>query len=761
MKTKLLLSALALSTAFVACQNDEVLETVGQGNAEEIVGADLVSKGLTINLNNEASTRVIVGEDGKNKWEAGKDKVGLVWYNLAASFDAEQTKTAWETIMNRNLTADNADDNTDAYRKIVNMMFIAADEQNSFTTQGNVYQGGYFAYMPYQYFKQVGPLKLDVNKEAQTEDFLKEKYNKALHISAQEFIDSKEVDAEGKLTRSFHLMPMVNAINVKATAEEAISGNDILNKMEICELQISAGDASNKAFYSTTGEIVPRYIPTVATDENGDYDEAGTIEKMENKIASVLGLDDSNLTNLLTTKINAGYKLDDKEHGLRAFALPVKAGTNVAAATIYVHVTRNNRTAGFFRINKSSKTNVNNGTVDKLIAAIKGVDSKNNAVANDLSKILRNEKGWSHLNLPVTLQICDFAPDFNNITTLAQWNDCVELYDALYPEATEPATFKIAANIDFNEGEIKTPKAGVVVPASGFDLIVSKSTTLPANLTATPTEGKTYTGVVVKPGATLTVAHDAVTGNSLDIKPEAGAIVDLTTDKSNIHLASNVEGSRVNIKVYGAKVDLGNGFEDGVNTTIAYDLKSTDKAYMINNLIATDNQTNYAKVNTIVVKNMTFDLNMTDAAGTAIDDPYTGKGQAANEVSLAEGIKEITVELAGNGTVKNGEVGTIKALGTNEKAMDMDGAANIITVEGSTLTVDATAVEGVKPALTLTADIVNKGTLNAMTDIDCVNVDNEIGTINTNVDGNHHITYTTTYTQGGTVNGSVNKKATE
>lgn len=78
---KILFSSCLLAACLTACNNEDVLnESPIQNITEEtsVVGADLVSHGMRININgNDVSTRVT--NDGE--WFAN-DQVGLAWYNF-------------------------------------------------------------------------------------------------------------------------------------------------------------------------------------------------------------------------------------------------------------------------------------------------------------------------------------------------------------------------------------------------------------------------------------------------------------------------------------------------------------------------------------------------------------------------------------------------------------------------------------------------------------------------------------------------------
>ena len=95
MKRNYLFGTLAFAAMLASCNNeiDTVAEVVEQEVAmEEVVGATLVSEGLTIKLDGMDSRAA------NGLWLAG-DKLGLAWYNVESSISVEQTKASWESSM--------------------------------------------------------------------------------------------------------------------------------------------------------------------------------------------------------------------------------------------------------------------------------------------------------------------------------------------------------------------------------------------------------------------------------------------------------------------------------------------------------------------------------------------------------------------------------------------------------------------------------------------------------------------------------------
>lgn len=132
MRTKILLSAVALTATFAACNNENVPSSVENNLLEnqEIVGATLVSEGGTISLGG------IQSRVNANGWEPS-DKLALAWYNLngtTGSITEEQAKSEWDGQGNDKAI-------------YANHLFTRSAE-GKFVTNSNIYQGAHFIYFP-------------------------------------------------------------------------------------------------------------------------------------------------------------------------------------------------------------------------------------------------------------------------------------------------------------------------------------------------------------------------------------------------------------------------------------------------------------------------------------------------------------------------------------------------------------------------------------------------------------------------------------
>lgn len=726
MKTKVMLSACALAACFVGCTNEDFLteQTTGNTTTENggIVGADLVSHGMKISLAGEgANTRATNGE-----WEDG-DQFGLAWYRFgSADITSSQEKSDW--------------DGTSGWRTYNNIYanHIFSYNNGSFGTVADVYQGAYFLYMPYERLGEVKPKTIAVNGEPQTADFDTERYNKALHLSAQDFISKDEaVDENNQLQKEFYLSPMVNVMRVTATPETNISNNDYLQGLNITGMRVYATADENEGVFVTSGELVPRYIPKVVREEDGGIDYEATQTAMDDAAKGATGRSSAILSN--TDRVTSNYietVVENPDYTLaasrdvRAFAWPIQEGVGYTADEnpyFYVYVGRldeNNKETyklGCFGVYADQQNN--SETVAKLKNSL---DATRTAEDASLTKLLRNNGKWAALGLPVTMNLANMDVYTNDIRSIEQWNDLVQLYNALFDVMGDEAATALLKNkvwvltdrVVFENG-INTPNdIDITVQTSGDgDMVIAGNVTWPENLNA---EGY-LNQLVVNEGATLTFdpseakTLDAVIVNHGTIR--AGELASISNAQPNSFL-NNSDG-RVIVE-YGAYVYPVAG-QEGV---IAYEISDSEPTTIrnINTLITPETVgqlKGYAQVNTLIINNTTLDLNAPAASGNDGDRYETGTPSTA-----LKDLSKVAIEL-NNGAVekvlsgKNNAVASVTAVSGMNTITDIK--VKFITVnEGASLNVES--VTEPKTSLTDIETIFNNGRIT-------FNVDGEVNKV--------------------------------
>lgn len=728
MKTKVMLSACALAACFVGCTNEDFLteQTTGNTTTENggIVGADLVSHGMKISLAGEgADTRATNGE-----WEDG-DQFGLAWYRFgSAEITDSQEKSDW--------------DNETSWRRVYNDIYanhIFSYNNGSFGTVADVYQGAYFLYMPYERLGEVKPKTIAVNGEPQTADFDTERYNKALHLSAQDFISKDEaVDENNQLQKEFYLSPMVNVMRVTATPETNISNNAYLQGLNITGMRVYATADENEGVFVTSGELVPRYIPKVVREEDGGIDYEATQRAMDNaaqkatgKSSAILSNSDRLVSNYIETVVeNPDYTLA-ASRDVRAFAWPIQGGVGYTTDEnpyFYVYVGRldeDNKEAyklGCFGVYADQQNN--SGTIAKLRNSL---DATKAAENTSLTKLLRNNGKWAALGLPVTMNLANLDVYTNDIHSIEQWNDLVQLYNALFDVMGDEAATALLENnvwvltdrVVFENG-INTPDDIDITVKTSEDGVmeIAGDVTWPENLNA----AGYLDPLVVNKGATLTFdpseakTLDAAIKNKGTIK--AGEWASISKKKPNNFL-DNSDG-RVIVE-YGAYVYP----ETGKEGVIAYEISDSKPTTIrnINTLITPETGgqlLGYAQVNTLIINNTTLDLNAVAAVGQDGDRYETG-----TQSKVLNSLEKVAIEL-NNGEVKkvlngtNNAVASVTAVSGTNTITDIKVVPIITVDEEASLNVES--VTEPKTSLTDIETITNNGRIT-------FNVDGEVNEV--------------------------------
>ena len=782
MKTKVLLSTCALAAFFAACTNEELVEqTNGNAPVENsgAVGADLASRGMNIILDDtNVGTRATNG-----KWESG-DKFGLAWYKFEGNdITVPQTEKKWKQGATTGKWSSD-------YEVYANHLFTTSDNGATFTTTTDVYQGAYYVYFPFERLGGAVVKEVAVNDAPQTGDFEYERFNHALHISALDFIKAEEgVDPETQqLTKSFSPVPVVNVLAMNATPEEKIVGNETLGGLTITEMYIKAnGKSASNEVFASEATIQPKYIPQVKSTV-ADTREA-VLEAVDGGVGTSISaiFKVSSYKSTLTTKVeNPNYTLA-KAHEVRAFALPIKNAvdyTGVSSSSAYPTATvtvgrlykdgeKENQLwyeLGEFAINNTNSPEFTTTLKHALSAADTDAKSWQNIVRDDNNewKSMRNE-------MTANLLVENFKPLTTNIKYIEQWNDLVDIYDALVELGAYDVkkqgvpTFKLTADVPF-ENEIRVPVTGIKLETGSKKMIIAGEAPIqwPANIV---TENKA--NIEVAEGATLNVgsmdaadlqADKVVINASIDNNGtiHAGVNASIGVDSEglvNNALNYNKEGEVTNrvIVEYGAYVYPAS--TTGADGIIAYTVTSNGKKEIgkINLLLNNEDANDHlASVNTLVIEGPTLDLNA--PASYDNGNPYID-GDGAK--TLSDKIKDVAIELNGGNIEKvlegtNASVKSITAVGGENTTKEVQ--TSTITVKDGKLTIESTAEKDEDKWLKGVETITNYGLITFNTNGEVKDVYNYK---QINVNAPYTVTYSSLEQQnpaGGTGNFSSNLK---
>ena len=733
MKKRILFSACVLAACFTACTNDdfqaEQNKNVVVNEAGEVIGADLVSNGMSMKLSDgSADTRVAEG----NKWEVG-DQTGLAWYQFGKTgIKDEQLEADW-------YKGTNAGTYNDLY---ANHLFINQDG-NNWVTYGDIYQGAYFSYFPFERLPKESKKKVIApNAEAQTEDYATEYRNKAMRISAQDFIAYDDVNEETlELNKEFILAPMVNILGVDATPGKGIADEkgDFLKKMIIKQMSIANG--TSDAIFTTEGTLVPRYLPKAVDTRNQRKSDETIWKELDEAVCNATQGRNSILTNAetsasLTTKVeNEDFNLS-KVNTIRAFAFPLAKGANYT--TQYPSITftmgspKGNWNYGTFRVVYNKNLAESEGNND-IIGDLRTMFDANTPIpAATWVKNISGEPGkWDRIEgRKAELNVADFTPTTSGIKSEEQWNDYVDLIDALAANGktftNNQQLFQLGGDVEFTS-EIRVPEnVNVILNTGNYHVVIAADQKWNHKLITNDSRYKS--NVVVEEGVTLTVDPETE-GQVMDVTSldnngiiRAGQYASVSTNTARA--LDNTDG-RVIVE-FGAWVYPTDDAKEGV---VAYEVSegTQEEVTEIEVLVKGGKNTNneYANVNTLIIQNgVVLDLN---AKGTTKPGADGGRYDLDGQdvvYSMPE-LKDVDIEMEGGSVVRslsgtNKNVKNIIAIKGENTISDLEPLGNITVKDGKLYVVTDTRVynPGLDLMMPATAQIeVNGGTLYANTDV--------------------------------------------
>lgn len=712
MRKKVLFSACALAACFAACTNDDFQSTVEGNNNQvateigETVGADLVSKGMTMTIQNgEADTRMT----DTGSFSEG-DIVGLAAYNLrkTGEYGQTQNRSTWEA------NTDNGD------KVIYNIPSFETEDGYNWTTMANIYQGAYYAYYPWTRDGFQREMTITPNEPYQTGAFGDDRYANRFQISAQDFIEAGEGinSSTGELKWDFCLISPLNQFAVVPNPNDYITTNDYLKAMYITSMTVKTN--ASAPVIVTKGTVYPQRIPHVIRTVEGDINATATRTAMYDALESMdattsyITYISKDLADEITTSMGAegsestyftlvgGKNL----HQIRVFMFPIIKALQFDAYDYRPSVE-------FVVKGKEGPWPLGTFTVDRDQAASATlIDNLKKMFSDDakwsMTKILLNDKGnpkalSSADEMSAYLTPQNFAPAVDNITGASQWTDLVNLIDALTGEggkyqSGDKVTFTLGGDVDFR-GDIPTPKNGVeIVLATGPHTLTIKGTSnWPANLITDKEDN-----ITVDQNAVLNIGMDEDADDTNDpevtvyasitnlgtINAGGNAVISNGTDKS----LDNSDSNAMVVIRYGALVYPA----DKQHGVIAYRVADTEPATIgkVNTLIETEvnsgQNVNYAHVNTLIIalsEEGVFDLNA-DAT------PTSGDNYNPSQERQLRNLTDIDIRLEGGKVAYTGgkyvKVNNVYNVSGNGTIQDIEPQGNI-EVWGGQLSINTDA----------------------------------------------------------------------
>lgn len=616
MKTKYLLSALAISAAFVACDKDEQMQVNNtmNTNKNEIVGEELLGSGLSMGLISHEEGQTRATADGK--WELG-DVAGLGWLVKESPY-APQAPQDEDGVTLAQVDA-----------KLFNNHYYAYQGEGKWNTQGNIYKGWHFAYFPYQYHEEVQALiftgetlnpAFTMLNAGVGNAYKADIYSNAPHISAAAFLDKSKVNtAAGTITESFNIERVVNVFI------PVLKFSDEFKKAALADLAITniKWNVGTPVFPKTL-TINPKALTMNQYLEDGKTVDEDATRKLlisqlyasENPILNII--DENNVyntyveTNLIDKEGNKNFSLGNTPevgHYLRMFIPPVndRVVSEVSLKNYYFEVTVEG--GHKFIVDKDDEE------FEKLLRLI---GTKKDGIFRTISANGKTVNGAE--GVVFNLGVKHFV--YNNVISAENtWENCVAIADAL---GLDNPTFKIAdgytLEFDDTEGKMLAPKKGITLIPAGTEATLKIVGKTEWNEKITLGDGVSVqvgdaTNAEINERASLTI-NDASFAEEVLVNYatiEAGKLA--TIGKKD---TENFTNFGTVIIQWGSFVYPGTA-SDG---DVAFRLRKDDGIVTVNTLISSKNLKGSANVNKFIVANRTWDLDEVNSGVSEEEDRY-------------------------------------------------------------------------------------------------------------------------------------------
>ena len=731
MKTRILFSTLFAASLFTACTSDDLLNEAPKDASDEVVGATLLGKGLSLSVDADADTRITDGQ-----WDEG-DVIGLGWF-VKGSYGVEQAYVQNVAGMEEEMA--------------INHRFaFSKNDGKKFQTASNIYEGWHLAYSPFAYTKQsmqklTIPLNaLRMTKESYTDDALACRPA----VSAKDYLAGSKIDQQtGQITTQYTLVNVAHQFRpvLDPSTRFTQDGTGVLNTLKVKEIELSAID-DTKPF--TTGiEVDPNKVPEFEygwyeddkwqskadfTDNRAKYNADKTKEKFKYDLfGEGQAFIPSSTARSISREINCSSIMLNGTHPVNIYLNK----TEIAARNLQIKVKVE---CGYFTIKyQDVPSNNPNGTWPEARKAAQRVNNNTiNAFVTQIAKDVMEKDGQPYGAKGGHLMLIeeDFTPVFDDINSEAKWNRAVSVVNALGTDVTR--TFTLSDNVNF-AGNIEMPTTGSYIEVRGYGNLVIKGQDvafperincdgyvgLRVNGSATVSSYEEFKDVYVNEGATLNITNKGTVNgissvaNYGTINVDAISTLAAKNDGSGTITNEGILGSGRDRHFVRGVIDVKYGSYVKSNSAVAvkgivqHRVTNTTRAYQINNMISDGSSTAglTARVNTLVVENgITLDLNKVDAAGET--DPYTGVTLGAARLGSLQ-----NVNIFMNGGVIKGNEDANKLVGnvevyTGTNLLNVVNAASVKVFSGATLNIKNDTHKLGNNVTAVTGTLTNDGTV--------------------------------------------------
>lgn len=248
--------SLLMSTAFVACTNDEFAEINAPVNTNDAIA---LGEGFTISVGKGADTRAEFDSKLTPFWEK-TDKIGAAWYQKVTSYDKETFEV--KEVAATGGTFGSLDSNHP-----FDLTAGAGTNDAEFTTVTNAFAGAYILYYPYDekwsMTQSEGiPVNIPARQEFDTENGLKQVNGNMFSYCAAKFVPG------GHQAGKFMLKQVPVLFNLVFTADEKLNMN-LADGIAIDKIVVEASKGNNSVL-RTEGLVTPGTTAPTKDNYNAD-----------------------------------------------------------------------------------------------------------------------------------------------------------------------------------------------------------------------------------------------------------------------------------------------------------------------------------------------------------------------------------------------------------------------------------------------------------------------------------------------------------
>lgn len=474
---------------------------------------------------------------------------------------------------------------------------------SSFGYYGDIYEGAYFAYWPFERLNSIKTKNFNLNMSQNINNAEKFYLENAVSVSAIDSVyainENYEPVIKENISKSFSLVRVANAIFVNTQ----FTGSENVSNLKISSVSVAVRD---EKLFSNKADFYPHKLPVAVYNTEGKYDKEETLKNMTK--AELIGVGKAFNITEYSDKLEATPSVDmpiASENSVCMLTYPTSIASVVAndvEITVNVKEDGEQGNVGYFTIkysgeNPSANDKANNDAISKLAALLNGGYTLSGKTYS------LQEFNSVYFNIPIKLDMKNYTSTKDwEVKSAEKWNQTIDAIDALN---LKTANIKVTDNITFKGISPKFPKTTKITVNDKEFTLEDVNAQINSEVS-----GINYT---VKKDATLTIEDNATVNGTiqvdgtLNVLGEAKGKITVTKSAYNegiVNLGaegiiSNIENnSKINV-TEGTKNKILSYSDSGEDCKVYANVTNgTNAANIINNVHATDITFSNANIST-------------------------------------------------------------------------------------------------------------------------------------------------------------------